>query len=45
MLSLEGRLKNRNAIKILQINNYPDTIIAEAYEIAKNLDVELATKI
>lgn len=33
-----GKLKNRNAIRILQINNYPETIINEAIEIAKKLD-------
>jgi len=34
----EGRLKNRNAIRILKINNYPKEIINEAIEIAKELD-------
>lgn len=34
----EGKLKNRNAIKILRINNYPSEVIEEAIEIAKNLD-------
>lgn len=34
----DGKLKNRNAIKILQINDYPDTIINEAIEISKELD-------
>lgn len=34
----QGKLKNRNAIRILQINNYPETIINEAIEIAKTLD-------
>lgn len=33
-----GKLKNRNAIRILQINDYPETIINEAIEIAKTLD-------
>jgi len=33
-----GKLKNRNAIKILQINDYPDSIISEAIEISKKLD-------
>jgi DNA mismatch repair ATPase MutS len=33
-----GKLKNRNAIKILQINGYPDNIITEAIEISKELD-------
>ena len=34
----EGKLKNRNAIKILQMNNYPESIIDEAIEISKVLD-------
>lgn len=34
----DGKLKKRNAIKILQINNYPDTIIQEAHEISSYLD-------
>jgi len=34
----DGRLKNRNAIRILQINDYPEIIIKEAIETAKNLD-------
>jgi DNA mismatch repair ATPase MutS len=34
----EGKLKNRNAIKILQINNYPESIINEAIEISQGLD-------
>jgi len=34
----EGKLKNRNAIKILQINNYPEQVIKEAMEISKELD-------
>jgi DNA mismatch repair ATPase MutS len=34
----EGKLKNRNAIRILQINNYPDSIIKEAIEISEELD-------
>ena len=33
-----GKLKNRNAISILQINDYPTAIIDEAIEIAKELD-------
>jgi len=33
-----GKLTNRNAIKILKINNYPDSIITEALEIASRLD-------
>ncbi len=34
----DGRLKNRNAIRILQINDYPETIIDEAIELSKVLD-------
>lgn len=34
----EGKLKNRNAIRILQINDYPDEIIKEAISIADTLD-------
>ena len=34
----DGRLKNRNAIRILQINDYPEDIIQEAIEISKELD-------
>ena len=34
----EGKLKNRNAIRILQINDYPDNVIKEAIEISKKLD-------
>jgi hypothetical protein len=34
----EGRLKNRNAIRILQINDYPGHIIKEASELAIQLD-------
>ena len=33
-----GKLKNRNAIKILQINEYPENVITEAIEISKKLD-------
>jgi DNA mismatch repair ATPase MutS len=33
-----GKLKNRNAIRILQINDYPDEIIEEAIEISTELD-------
>jgi DNA mismatch repair ATPase MutS len=40
-----GKLKNRNAIKILQINHYPDEIIQEAVELSKELDkITLADK-
>lgn len=34
----EGKLKNRNAIRILEINNYPKEVVKEAIEIAKELD-------
>jgi len=34
----EGKLKNRNAIRILQINDYPESIIKEAIEISEGLD-------
>ncbi len=34
----EGKLKNRNAIRILQINEYPENVITEAIEISKLLD-------
>lgn len=33
-----GKLKSRNAIRILQINNYPDEIINEAIAISEKLD-------
>ena len=33
-----GKLKNRNAIRILQMNDYPPEIISEAYEISESLD-------
>ncbi len=34
----EGKLKNRNAIRILQINNYPEELIQEAVAISEKLD-------
>ncbi len=34
----EGKLKNRNAIRILQINDYPDEIIKEAIDLSGELD-------
>jgi len=34
----EGKLKNRNAIRILQLNDYPESIIKEAMEISIELD-------
>lgn len=36
----EGKLKTRNAISILQINDYPEHIIQEAIKISKELDQE-----
>jgi hypothetical protein len=34
----EGKLKNRNAIRILEINDYPEKIISEAIELSKEFD-------
>ena len=34
----EGKLRNRNAIRILQINGYPDEVVKEAIAISKELD-------
>ena len=34
----DGKLKTRNAIRILQINDYPESIIDEAIELSKKLD-------
>ena len=34
----EGKLKNRNAIRILEINDYPKEVVKEAIGIAKELD-------
>ena len=34
----EGKLKNRNAIRILEINAYPKELIREAIDISKKLD-------
>ena len=33
-----GKLKSKNAIRILEANDYPDSIISEALEIANKLD-------
>ncbi|MEL6589470.1 MAG: hypothetical protein AAFQ68_05290 [Bacteroidota bacterium] len=33
-----GKLENRNAIRILEMNDYPRELIAEAIEISKKLD-------
>lgn len=38
----EGKLKNRNAIRILQINDYPDKVVNEAMGISKELDSNIA---
>lgn len=40
-----GKLKNRNAIRILEINDYPKEVIDEALEIAKQLDERYLTSI
>ncbi len=34
----KGELKTRNAIRILQINDYPDDVVGEAISISKELD-------
>ncbi|KIX19824.1 DNA mismatch repair protein MutS [Flavobacterium sp. 316] len=34
----EGKLKNRNAIRILEINDYPKEVVKEAVKIAKKID-------
>jgi len=34
----EGKLKNRNAIQILQANDYPDEVIHEATELSEELE-------
>ena len=36
-----GKLKNRNAIRILEINNYPKEVVEEALNITKELDESL----
>lgn len=35
-----GKLKNRNAIRILEINDYPIEVIQEALSISKELDIK-----
>jgi len=40
----DGQLKNRNAIKILELNGYPENIIKEAIEISKELDKTILSK-
>jgi DNA mismatch repair ATPase MutS len=39
----EGKLKNRNAIRILQLNDYPKEIVDEAIEIAKTINHQIIT--
>ncbi|MBI9058553.1 MAG: hypothetical protein JEZ01_12385 [Labilibaculum sp.] len=34
----EGKLKNRNAIRILQINDYPEDVVREAMTLSEELD-------
>jgi len=36
----EGKLKTRNAIRILEINQYPNTVIEEAKSLAEKLDLK-----
>ncbi len=36
-----GKLRNRNAIKILQINGYPESVIQEANSLALEMDTSL----
>lgn len=38
----EGKLKNRNAIRILEINDYPKEVVQEAIQIATDLDNDLS---
>ncbi len=40
-----GKLRNRNAIKILQINGYPESVIQEAYSLALEMDTSLPINI
>lgn len=40
----EGKLKNRNAIRILEINDYPKEVVREAIEISRNLDITIQKK-
>ena len=39
----EGKLKNRNAIRILKINDYPNDVVNEAMKISKELDQHYLT--
>lgn len=41
----KGKLKSRNAIRILQINNYPECVIKEAIEISEILDRNKVEKV
>ena len=34
----EGKLKNRNAIRILALNDYPETVVKEALAVSQELD-------
>jgi DNA mismatch repair ATPase MutS len=38
-----GKLKHRNAIRILEINDYPSEVVEEAFSITKKLDEEKNT--
>lgn len=40
----DGKLKNRNAIRILQLNGYPEEVIREAIDLSKELDNITVTK-
>ena len=40
----EGKLQRRNAIKILEINEYPKDVVKEAVQISKELDAMYLTK-
>ena len=39
-----GKIKNRNAIRILEINDYPREVVEEAIGIAKELDKTYLSK-
>jgi DNA mismatch repair ATPase MutS len=39
-----GKLKNRNAIRILQMNNYPETVIKDALATANKMDATFNPK-
>lgn len=40
-----GKLRHRNAIKILQINDYPESVINEAIKLSEELDIYNLNKI